>query len=234
MVKCAWCHDDPFIPCVICQAKPSDASTYADNEPDRRMEGTCITCDLPVLEAQAALAERDAAREMVRAKPGERLDEAILRWGHAVAAGRCVCRFESGTGETIDECEPHAKIRADRDELRARAEAADEVEKRHVREWQDSILRHEQKRDEEARMRDALERRAEAAEQERDELRAEVERLRGALITSLRALGQITPSREWKQPLRDAAIVVGWDAIEPGWRDQRPPTPSPNQDKSNG
>lgn len=65
--KCAWCHDDPIIPCVICLANPGDASTYADTEPDRRLEGTCITCDLPVLEAQAALAERDQLRAEVAA-----------------------------------------------------------------------------------------------------------------------------------------------------------------------
>jgi hypothetical protein len=35
--------------------------------PDRRLEGTCITCDLPVLEAQAALAERDALRARAEA-----------------------------------------------------------------------------------------------------------------------------------------------------------------------
>lgn len=52
-------------------------------------------------------------------------------------------------------------------------EAAGEVERLHVREWQDSIVRHEQKRDEEARLRDALECRAEIAERERDEARAQ-------------------------------------------------------------
>ena len=46
----------------------------------------------------------------------------------------------------------------------SRCAACTETEQRIAREWQDSILRHEKKRDEEARMRDALERRVEAAE----------------------------------------------------------------------
>lgn len=41
-----------------------------------------------------------------------------------------------------------------------------EAQKRLAREWQDSILQHEEKRDEEARLREKLERRIEQLEAE--------------------------------------------------------------------
>jgi hypothetical protein len=58
---------------------------------------------------------------------------------------------------------------AELDETRTRA---DEVEKRHVREWRDAILEWEAKHAEAIRFRDAMEARAEAAEKERDDWEA--------------------------------------------------------------
>lgn len=68
--------------------------------------------------SEAPLNDIDQARAMLRTEPGERLSDAILRFGHAVARGRCVCRFGED-GRPTDECEPHARMRDERDRLRA-------------------------------------------------------------------------------------------------------------------
>jgi len=39
--KCAWCHGDPIIHCVICQAKPSSPETYADEAVHPVPAGEC-------------------------------------------------------------------------------------------------------------------------------------------------------------------------------------------------
>lgn len=67
-----------------------------------------------------------------------------------------------------------------------------EANQRLAREWRDSILRHEEKRDDEARLRDGLERRAEKAEAAVMRLRAivdlahELERANDAALGALR------------------------------------------------
>lgn len=50
--KCAWCHGDPLIPCVICQAQPSSPETYDDDQGEAAHlvpAGEC-RCECPACE----------------------------------------------------------------------------------------------------------------------------------------------------------------------------------------